>query len=365
MGGHCSPPRNLLPHFPYYKVMSILKSISLLLIVCCTSISAFAGDGHKEYYHNTFAEQHQMLKGEIPVDFTRAVFLSENSYLNGKLNYAEFKKEIEETGNKLKEFIVDNEMSRYKTAGNWAVFEYITQELFINDYKPYSYDFEDYFGEEDLTKMFVTKLMKVKSGNCHSMPYFYKMLCDELGAESHLAITPNHVYIKHLNDRGQWTNVELTNASFPKDKWIIKDIDITKKAVANKVYMNPLTEKEGIALTVFDLATAYEMQFGVDSFYKSIVDTALVYYPNCIPLLMNKANYYSEVGIMEEKKEVPDLNVLKVMRQKQEFVDTQISELGHVEMSDEQYAEWIKFMEKEKAKEQKKEARKKKKQLKK
>ena len=104
-----------------------------------------------------------MLKGEIPVNFARAVFVSENSYYKAGLSYEDFKKEIQETGSKLKSFIIESEMTSYKTAINWAVFTYMTEDLRINNYQPYSYDFDDYFGEKDFTKIFVTKLMNEKS----------------------------------------------------------------------------------------------------------------------------------------------------------------------------------------------------------
>ncbi len=56
---------------------------------------------------------------------------------------------------------------------------------------PYTYDFDDMFGDRDWTSMFVTKLLATKQGNCHSLPYLYKILADELGIKSHLALAPN------------------------------------------------------------------------------------------------------------------------------------------------------------------------------
>ncbi|MFT6717032.1 MAG: hypothetical protein ACJA0Q_001682 [Saprospiraceae bacterium] len=334
--------------------MTLLKSTILLLTITFLSNTVLGTTTHKQLYHSAFQEQHQMLTGEIPFDFSRAVFITENSYHNGKLNYLDFKKEIEETGIKIKKFIVESEMTTYKTAVNWAVFTYMTEGLKINNNQPYSYDFNDYFGEKDFTKMFVTKLMGEKSGNCHSMPYLYKIICDELGAKSHLAITPNHVYIKHINEKGRWANVELTNASFPKDKWIIKDFVIPEKALKNKLYMQPLSDNETIAVTLFDLANAYEVQFGVDSFYLSIVDTALSYFPNSISLLMNKANYYTALGNNELKNEFPNLEYLAVLHQKEALIDQKISDLGHKGMSKKMYAKMVRMMDKQMKKNKKK-----------
>ena len=155
--------------------MQRMKILILLL-----SFGVFSGygqtDNYKKLYEQAFNEQLKMLNGEKQINFKRAVFLTENAFYKGKLNYNVFNSEIIETGNKLKELIKQRGLSRYKTAGNWAVFSYMIDTLPINNYKPYTYDFDDFMGEKDWTKMFITKLMKTKGGNCHSLPYYYKIL---------------------------------------------------------------------------------------------------------------------------------------------------------------------------------------------
>lgn len=327
-----------------------MKQIGLTLLAILTFLVCYGQESTNKLYQNAFNEQHRMLKGEIPIDFKRAVFITENAYLKGTLDYGIFKNQISETGNKLKNLISQKGLSGYKTAGNWAVFTYMTDSLPINDFKPCTYDFEDFMGENDWTKMFTTKLMKTKSGNCHSLPYYYKILCEEIGASAHLTLAPNHIYIKHIDEKGQWTNVELTNGGFPRDQWIIKQMAISVESIKNEIYMKPLTDKESIALTMFDLASAYEFQFGVDSFYLSIIDTALIYFPNCIPLLMSKANYYSKTGMKEQEKNNPSQEVLKEMYDKQELVYAQINNLGHKDMPLELYEQWVQSVENEKQK---------------
>ena len=326
------------------------KLTILLLILGLCTLYGYGQTDHKEIYRKAFDEQHQMLKEEIPIDFKRAVFITENAYHKGTLNYGTFKNEIAQTGNKLKNLIRQKGLTGYKTAGNWAVFTFMTDSLPINNYKPCTYDFDDFMGEKDWTKMFTTKLMKTKSGNCHSLPYYYKILCEEIGATAHLTLAPNHIYIKHIDEKGQWANVELTNGGFPRDQWIIKQMAISVEAIKNEVYMKPLTEKESIALTMFDLASAYDYQFETDSFYLSIVETALLYFPKCIPLLMSKANYYGNAGIKEQKKDYPNSTVLKEMYDKQELAYKQISDLGYKHMPLELYEQWVQSVENEKQK---------------
>ena len=82
---------------------------------------------------------------------------------------------------------------------------------------PYSYDFDDPFGHKDWDNMFVSKLLNTGKGNCHSLPYLYKIIAEELGISAHLALAPNHIYIKHKNEKDGWYNTELTSGIFPID----------------------------------------------------------------------------------------------------------------------------------------------------
>ena len=291
-----------------------------------------------------------MLNGHKPIDFKRAVYLTENAYHKGQLNYQSFCNDISAIGQQLKLLIKQRGFEKYKTAGNWAVFAFMTDSLPVNNYKPYTYDFDDFMGDKDWTKMFVTKLMKTKGGNCHSLPYLYKILCEEIGAKASLALAPNHVYIKHIDEKGQWTNVELTNGGFPRDQWIIKEMAITVEAIKNEIYMKPLTDKESIAMAMFDLASGYNNQFGNDNFVLEVCDTALSYFPKCIPLQMTKANCIRDFIEAEKKKPNYDLLFISnnIFTYKQ-IINT-IDNLGYKDMPIEQYKDWVNMVEKEKIK---------------
>ena len=291
-----------------------------------------------------------MLNGEKIIDFKRAVFLTENAYSNGKLDYKVFCDGITVTAQQLKTLIKQRGLSNYKTAGNWAVFSYMIDSLPINNFKPLTYDFEDFMGDKDWTKMFVTKLIKTKSGNCHSLPYYYKILCEEIGAKASLALAPNHVYIKHIDEKGQWSNIELTNGGFPRDQWIIKQMAISVEAIKNGVYMNPLSQKESIAMTMFDLASAYSYQFGEDDFMLQMTDSALSYFPKCIPLIMTKANFYRNKIDVENKKENPDKVLIANNINLYKETVSIVASLGYKDMPIEQYQEWVKSVNEEKVK---------------
>lgn len=327
-----------------------MKKSLLLLTVLLIGITVSGQTDSKEVYVQAFQEQLQMLNGQKPPDFKRAVFLTENAYYKGLLNYDTLCIEISATGQKLKTLIKQNGLESYKTAGNWAVFTFMIDSLPINNYKPYTYDFDDFMGDKDWTKMFVTKLMKTKGGNCHSLPYYYKILCEEIGATAYLALAPNHVYIKHIDEKGQWTNLELTNGGFPRDQWIIQQMAISVEAIKNEIYMKPLTDKESIAMCVFDLAGAYEFQNENDGFSSMIIDTALAYFPKCIPLLMYKANCIKDIIETEKKKEKPDVIFAKTNIANYKSIIAKIDSLGYKDMPIELYQEWVKSVEEEKEK---------------
>ena len=330
-----------------------MKRLVLIVLVLCGGGFVGFGQGdneHRQFYEESFEELLEMASGEIDFDFKRAVFVTENAYHNGGLSYDEYESEIEETGNRLRKLISENGLDKFKTAGNWAVYVFMIDSLPVNNYAPCVYDFEDFMGNEDWTNMFVSKLMRTKGGNCHSLPYYYKILCEEIGAEASLALAPNHIYIKHVDENGQWTNLELTNGGFPRDQWIIKQMAISVEAIKNEIYMTPLSEMESVAMTMFDLASAYEVQFGMDSFYLRVVNSGLFYFPNCVPLLMCKVNYYGRIVKEEQEKARVDYVVLKEAFDMQEGVHKQISDLGHKDMPSDLYEEWVKSVEEEKEK---------------
>ncbi len=276
--------------------------------------------------------------------------MTENAFYNGQLNYQVFCNNISSTAQQLKTLIKQRGLEKYKTSANWATYTYMIDSIPLNNYKPFTYDFVDFMGDKDWSKMLVTKLIKTKTGNCNSLPTYYKILCEELGGSASLALAPNHLYIKHIDEKGQWTNVELTNAGFPRDQWIIKEMAISVEAIRQGTYMTPLTQKQSIAMAMFDLASAYQFQHGYDSFVLKVANTALKYFPKCIPLLMTKANYYRTVGLAEIKKQNTNKEFLKDNYALYKQALAKIDSLGYKEMPTELYEQWVQSVEKEKKK---------------
>lgn len=199
---------------------------------------------------------------------------------------------------------------------------------------PFNYDFEDYFGEKDWTKMFVTKLLATRKGNCHSLPYLYKILCEELGVSANLALAPNHIYIKHRSEKTGWYNTELTSAAFPIDAWLMASGYIHLSAIQNSVYMKALTDQESIALCLIDLAEGYKRKTnGQDTdFILKCCNTALQYFPNCVNALILKAETLKQ--IFEQTQNKQTFNELQDLY-------LQIHDLGYRQMPKEMYLNWL------------------------
>lgn len=339
--------------------MRKITILFLFFIAFCLNIFAQTNKStinkNKELFHTAFNEQLRMLQGKDSISLKRSVFLYENAFHNGTLNYKEFYQTIDSIVRKLRYNIKLNGFEKYKTAGNWIVFTYMKEPSAINKFQPYTYDFEDFTAEKDYSKMFVTKLLRTKKGNCKSLPLLYKILCDELNTEAYLATAPNHLYIKHPDEEGKWTNVELTNGGFPRDQWIIQQLSISVEAIRQGTYMRPLTDKENIILTMNDLANAYKFKHGYDEFVLTITDTALSYYPNNIQILMLKANCLLSFGENELKNENKNEEFLKSNYAKYKECVSKINSLGYSEMPKEQYEEWVKSVEKEAKRVQKQE----------
>lgn len=302
-------------------------------------------------YECAYNQYLEMLEGKEPINFKKAVFIYENTYLKGNLNYKDFSNYFEKLAIKLKDFIKFKGISQYKTAGHYAIFSYMFEPSYINENQIYKYDFNDFIGDKNWESMFVTKVIKTKKGNCHSLPYFYKIIANELELDSYLAIAPNHMFIKHLDENGRWVNIELTNGNPTSDAWIISSLGISSEAIKNRIYMDALTEKENIALCLWDLAMGYQKDYGYDEFVLKCCNTVLRHYPNCISALLTKFNCLQVLG--KKQQDYDKNNNIKNEVDNEiytEFknIEKQINMLGFKEMPQDLYEIWLKSAEEQK-----------------
>lgn len=307
---------------------------------------------NKNSFELAYLEIEKMLEGEQDLDFKRAVFVSENAFFENRLNYNEFKNLIlilKVVG----EQIFDNiSIPNYpyadsiKLKKNYAIFKLFKDTVFLDSNniltESIRYDFDDFLGLKNWSSTFVTKLLFTGTGNCHSLPYLYKILANELNTEAYLALAPNHIYIKHRNKRLGWYNTELTSYQFPTDAWVKASGYITLEAIRSGIYMDTLSQLQSVALCSYDLAKSYfeKTKNYSDGFVVKCCDLTLKYHPNNINAIILKAETLKkQYESLKNDKQKQD-EAKKLFEQMQKLYFSGLT-LGYREMPLEMYLGWL------------------------
>lgn len=222
-----------------------------------------------------------MLLGKEALNFKKAVFLNENAFYDGKLNWEEYNNEIQRIKLILNKIIIARNIQSHKTAGNFAIFSFMSDSIPENKYCPYKYDYDTFLKDGGEEAGMVTRLLKQKIGNCHSMPYLYKILANEMNVEACLALVPMHVYIKHRDEKGDWWNLEMTSGTFSRSSFLMESFNVSEQALKSGLFMKALSEEESIALCISDLLNIYESKTGIYSndFVRKCYTIGIKYFP--------------------------------------------------------------------------------------
>ena len=348
---------------PAAPVPAQLAPVSLAVAPAPLAPAAPAPDKiTRDVYERAYQELAKMLAGSYPLSFKRAVFITENAYFDGRLDYGEFSTRITALAQVcriLKEandpyFLYDKE-DRENVARNAAIFRMMKDTINIAGGKrllPYRYDFEDFDGDANWAKMFVTKLLVTHSGNCHSLPYLYKMLADETGAQTWLALAPNHIYLKQRDVKDGFYNTELTSYTFPTDGWLMASGYVSKETIVNGIYMDTLSVKQSVVLCLVDLAKGYERKLGPrqsEAFVSKCTALALQYFPHYINAQLLQAESLRQR--FEHQSTEADARAAYAAM---ETAYTRIFETGYREMPAQMYADWLHSVLDEKQKYQRK-----------
>lgn len=311
------------------------------------------------HYEQAFTLVSNMIDGKTPYDFTEAVFATEQAYFEGELDEQSFTGYLDMLASlslhiaaqwELEEKTNTTEEHKLRA----AVFTVLTDSisLVLDDstlmvHLPFQYDFEDPFGEEDWERMFVSKLLVSKSGNCHSLPYLYKMITERLGLETHLALAPSHIYIKEFNDKNGWYNTELTSGTFPVDAWLMASGYISTDAIRNGIYLKPLTEKQSLALVLTDLVLGYKKKHGIaePEFIMRVLDKSLEAYPGFVTAMLIQAELFTESARTETANQLRDEYLEKANK-----LYARIHQSGYRQVPKAMYLQWITSLQTEKEK---------------
>jgi hypothetical protein len=342
--------------------MSAMKLSIFLSCLFIAHLSFAQSDSTKLTYEQVYSIFDSSLNGTRALPFKEAVYLVENTYMNGKVGYDRYNHYIKELAALAKDWEKFNPISNYlypdssDVSNNGAIYALLkdTIRVFTSStsgymHLPYSYNFDDYSGEGEWSDMFVTKLLALHKGNCHSLPYLYKILADELGAHCWLALAPNHMYIKNRCKSIGWYNTELTSGCFPIDAWIMASGYLPLTAIQSRIYMDTLSDKADIILCLVDLAKAYEHKTlnYADGFVLKCCDLAIKYYPVNVQAILLKAETLKR--IYESEKTDKHLDNKAIYRQMEDLYG-KLFDLGYREMPDKMYQKWLESVMKEKDK---------------
>lgn len=310
-------------------------------------------------YQNCFNDLESILENND--SFKKAVFVTENCFMENEMHYDSFNHHINQLVEIIKLRALANPISNYHfkdsidVQNNFEIFRFITDTTKIDVEKnnyfllPYTYDFNDFFGKENWTNMFVTKLLSTHKGNCHSLPFLYKILADELNAKCWLALAPNHIYIRNRCKGIGWYNTELTSGNFPIDAWITGPGYIPVKAIQAGLYMDTLNNQQAIALCVLDLAKGYEHQAKnyYDGFILKCCDLVLKYHSVNPQALLLKAETLKKVYEKQKQEQVEEASIT-FDKMQQTYI--QLYDLGYREMPEKMYLDWLVSIQKQQSK---------------
>ena len=126
--------------------------------------------------------------------------------------------------------------------------------------RPFQYDLQDPLGGNIQNKLLPTHLA-TRKGNCVSMPFLFIVLGQRLGLDLTASTAPEHVFVKFRDETGTWFNLETTSgAGFTSDGWIQKNMPMSAQALANGIYMQPLTKKQTVGVMLGTLMEWYGQQ---------------------------------------------------------------------------------------------------------
>jgi regulator of sirC expression with transglutaminase-like and TPR domain len=188
------------------------------------------------------------------------------------------------------------EFGETATSRAMALQRYVYKAGAWNGHMRFEYDLDDPLGTNISNKLLPTYLASRK-GNCVTMPLLFVILGQRLGLEMTASLVPNHILVKFRNEFGIWINLEATSGANPaREVWIRQqNPTITDEALANGVYLQPLTKKETVAVMATLLAEHFLRQQQYEKAI-AVADLVLEYHPMDVAMMTMKAVSYGRLA---------------------------------------------------------------------
>jgi len=304
------------------KTTKSIKSI-LLSIMLFISIALSAQNSVKQNFILAKNEIESMLSGKTPLDYEKAVFITENAYYGGYYSYDNFKNEItfaqnfiEDISNRLllyntiqnkKNILVSKDSAKanyLSLARNYAIFNYITDTTFANINKtvlfhyPFKYSYQDPFASENWENSHTINLLnsQTNSGNCYALTVLYKIFSLRLNINANLCTTQGHIFITHSDENGRTYNVELASKAFPGSGSIETITHTSDESVRKGISMRELDLKQSVGLCLINLAKGYQHKLNLkaDDFMLQCAELVLKYDSLNLNAILLKASVLEE-----------------------------------------------------------------------
>jgi hypothetical protein len=297
-------------------------------------------------YETAYVTLKAMLEHKQPPSFSKAVFTVENAWYDNKLSQADFDKQLTQLATLCQQMVAQKQLQAYRTSRNWAIFMLLSQKVPQNNFAPYTYDFEDFTGNGNYAHTFVTRLLKDHKGNCLSLPLLYKCIAQQLDTQALLTLGPSHSWIRHVDETGKWTNVELTSGQFPSDGLMMTELGVSNEAIRSGAYGKELTEQQALAFLLTQLALGYQHKTGRwDVFTDKCADLSLHYFAPNVVAYMIKANRATVEAQKLTLSSAVQKKKLVILHQQFEMYQSQLRTLGAGSLTPATYNQWVKSME--------------------
>lgn len=312
-----------------------------------------------ERFAKAYLELNSMLEGEQKIDFLKAVWLVENSF-DTSLSWQEFNSMFQRDVE-----IISALMAKDKLPANDNLAKLMTIYKFMADTttvfvksreknitsKPMLYDFEDYEAKKDITKVFVSKLLRTGTGQCMSLPMLFYLYAKAMGADANIAFAPEHTYITFKDHLGNRQNIELTGRMFTTNDFYWLSGFIKTEQRKSGIYLTPTSEKETIAYLLTTLTLTYVRTFGTDDRVLEMALTAKKHFPKSLTANMILVGYTQDlwkdilrqydVYKLTETDLANDQTAQLAKKQKEAAKDYLFKNLGYSKMPEWAYKQWL------------------------
>ncbi|MFT4023318.1 MAG: hypothetical protein QM664_05995 [Flavihumibacter sp.] len=312
---------------------------------------------------------HQLLQlNPDSFSITKAVYLVESAYYDKPYSFQEFSRAMQQRAMVVQEILKQEGLdNKNNLALNYAI-----QRLFRKPTTLYNaktnrsitidklrYDFDDYLGEKEWTKMFVTKVLETNSGQCRSFPLLYLCLAEQVGAKAYLSLSPNHSFIQFFDKKGRQYNFETTNGNLVSIAWLMQSTNVNATAYKNRTYLDSLSSRKLFAQCLTDLLQSYEVKInGFDPVSEQMINKILELDPTNITALMIKANHATykfryEASLLGNPPEemISRYASLQKAYESAQYWQERVLHSGFQEMPKEAYERWLASIEVERKRE--------------